>query len=198
MEEYTINRFGKKGGKTAATNGNVDIDKCGDETVIRIRPLFRIGRLLAIPPIMAITYFWMVLISFAVLASSLESWGTEGPYWFEFCLFLAFGIVGHYFAAMLLAVSFSKEMLILSGRNLRYRFSMFGIGLTRKYPIDEISIQIIPESIIGHNPITRFFGLSKPRFQICRGRKSKTVCGDVTGAGASKIADALQSRNLIG
>ena len=152
---------------------------------------------MAIPPILALSWFWMGLISLMVMASYLEWWGTEGPYWFEFCMFFLIGIVGHYLAAMLFVVSFSGETLILNGRSLRYRFTMFGFGVAHNYNIEEITIHGIPESIIGHNPITRFFGLSKPRFRIRKERKSKVICGDVDGVGASKIAEALGSRNLI-
>lgn len=137
----------------------------------------------------------MGLISLIVMASFLESWGTEGPYWFEICMFFLFGIVGHYLAAMSFAVSFAGETLILQGCTLFYRFTLFGIGFTRRFKVEEITIENIRESIIGHNPITRFFGLSKPRFRIRKGRKSKVICGDIDRVGASKIAETLRSRN---
>lgn len=176
---------------------NVIIENCGDETIIRAKAQFRIWRLVTILPMLIITWLVMGLFSLAILAGQLESWGHDPYPWNLFYTYAVFSIVSHWLMLVLFLSIFAKENVVINSQHVLYRFSLFGLGITRTYNSAEIAVQRIPESAIGHNLILRFFGLSKAWFRIRAQGKSRAIFRDINREAALKIAGELPLKDLM-
>jgi hypothetical protein len=183
--------------KAFRPGSNIDIEESPDNLIIRIRPRFRIGRLLAVPVLLLAGLFGMAIFAFANMSAAMEGGNDASGQIFDFVMMLISGAVPLFVAVVMITVAFTKETLIADSERLRYRCTLFGIGPTREYGRAEGSIHDVPRPIFRNSPVHQFFGFAKARLLLIAGGESRSICEDVSDAGAQRVAEALRSKDLI-
>jgi hypothetical protein len=183
--------------KAFGPGSNVDIKDGDDELVIRIRPRYRIARLLTIPALLLVGLFGMAFFSFANMSAAMEGGNDASGQIFDFVMMLISGGVPLFISVVMLTVAFTSETLTVRGKRLIFRCTVFGIGRARDFDLTEAEFHYAPQWKFGGNQVRGFFGFSKARFLLVAGGKSRPICEDISDAGAQRVGEALRSRALI-